>query len=113
MRTYRFELLSELDLIAPDNFVNAQIEAARADDATTFQKNLLKQLEDEGLDIESEEGKDAFILRLLKNGLRLGVKEHLLHMAESTGLGARVAPVAVPVSDYVIPEPKEAEVKPS
>ena len=110
MRTYRFQLEIELDLIAPDNFVQKQIEAAKADDATTFQRKLLEQLAEEGLDLSTDAGADAFTLRLLKNGLRLNVKQGLVDLAESTGLGARVAPVSVPVSEYIIPETKEDDV---
>ena len=41
MRTYKFELGVSLSIVVPDQFLEAQLLAARDEDATEFQKQLV------------------------------------------------------------------------
>lgn len=104
MRTYHLELSVELRAVVPDQFFTAQLEASRADDRTPFQQQLIEKY-DAALDsitpdfsAESAEqvrddAADAFLMELLGNGLRHGIRGHILTMLESSGVGGTVAPV--------------------
>lgn len=125
MRTYKFELGVSLSIVVPDQFLEGQLLAARAEDATKFQQELVKSYDEAHsaawaaynefaatcLDEELLQGAvelreddldaaaDTFLQALLKNGLRMGVRGQLLAMAADSGLGIKVAPVSVPVEE--------------
>ena len=125
MRTYKFELGVSLSIVVPDQFLEGQLLAARAEDATKFQQELVKSYDEahsaawasynefaadcldaevlaervEAREDELDAAADTFLQALLKNGLRVGVRGQLLAMAADSGLGIKVAPVSEPVEE--------------
>ena len=105
MRTYAFALGLDFRVVVPERFILEQLQAARADDATPFQKQLVEKFDAASADgppVDSEERhqhlrscEDAFCMMLLKNGVRIGVRGHVLSMLESSGLGGSVSPVGI------------------
>lgn len=105
MRTYAFALGLDFRVVVPERFILEQLQAARADDATPFQKQLIERFDEAVAGFPSEPSddreqslrscEDAFCMALLKNGVRLGVRGHVLSMLESSGLGGSVSPVGI------------------
>lgn len=124
MRTYKLELGIELRAVVPDSFIAQQLELCRKDDANPFQRktvaardenlsNLLSQLDDNAEDY-AEKYRDAvasvddeFGMAIIKNGLRYGVRHIVVDMLTESGIGCHMAPVTVPVAEYLIPDEKE------
>lgn len=100
MRTLKFDLQVEIKAVVPESFVDAQIEAARADDATKFQQQLIAKYEAALYECKGDEegvsdARDQFLLELMGNGLRMGLRGHSLAMLEGSGIGGSVAPVQI------------------
>lgn len=120
MRTYAFALGLDFRAVVPERFIQEQLQAARADDATPFQQQLIERFDTavSGLppehDAEREQQlracEDAFCMALLKNGVRLGVRGHILSMLESSGLGGSVSPVGIAPRE-IKTEVEEADVR--
>lgn len=116
MRTFQFELTVQVRAVVPDNFLTGQLEAAADHDATPFQQQLLQRYlvakevagEDEAA---QDEATDNFLMELLGNGLRYGLRHQAIGMLEQSGIGGTVAPVSVPVRLALKPELVEEEVK--
>lgn len=115
MRTFKFDFSLEVKAVVPESFLAGQLDAARDEDATKFQQQLIAKYDaavygckgdPEGV---SDAG-DEFLLELLSNGLRMGLRGHALAMLESSGLGGTVAPVQVLERTAVKPELIEEEV---
>lgn len=115
MRTFQFVLQTEIRAVVPEQFLQAQIEAARADDNTKFQQQLIAKYDtaceeargDE--DLVSAAG-DEFLMELLGNGLRMGLRGHSIAMLEGSALGGTVAPVHI-VERHALKPEQEAPVK--
>lgn len=115
MRTLKFDLQVEIKAVVPESFVEAQIEAARSDDATKFQRQLIQKYDAAMYWREDDEegasdARDQFLLELMGNGLRMGLRGHSLAMLEGSGIGGSVAPVQILERIALKPEVEE-EVK--
>jgi hypothetical protein len=100
MRTFHFDLALQVRAVVPESFLAAQIEAASADDNTPFQAQLLAKYHAAVEAARGDEDKisdagDQFLMELLGNGLRLGLRGHALAMLESSAIGGSVAPVEI------------------
>lgn len=113
MRTFKFALGLDFSVIVPESFIQQQLDWAGADDATEFQQGLLQQYKETLAGTPGEltadeaaeyvrSAQDAFCMALLKNGIRKGVRGHVLAMLESSGLGGRVSPVGVAPIEIVV-----------
>ena len=112
MRTFQFVLQTEVRAVVPEQFLQRQIEAARAEDNTPFQRQLIKKYDDAceeargDEDLISQAG-DEFLLELMGNGLRMGLRGHSIAMLEGSGIGGSVAPVTMVERVALKPEGEE------
>lgn len=114
MRSFKFLLQTEVRAVVPEAFLERQLEAARADDHTKFQEQLIAKYEaaceeargDEAL--ISDAG-DQFLLELMGNGLRMGLRGHSIAMLEGSGVGGTVAPVQILERVALKPEEEAVE----
>lgn len=126
MRTYKFELSIELQAVVPDQFLAEQKELCRADDATPFQRRAINEYDARLAELTADLDKDAedyaekyrdaanvaegeLCMAIIKNGLRYGIRHQVVNMLEQSGIGGKVAPVSVPVSEYLLPEAEDEE----
>lgn len=114
MRTFEFDFKIEVRAVVPESFLQGQLDAAADDDHTPFQKQLLDKhnsaCEEARGDAEliSAAG-DEFLIELLVNGLRKGLRGHAVAMLESSAIGGSVAPVQCLERTALKPELDEAE----
>lgn len=98
MRTFHFDFAMQVRAVVPDTFLQQQLDAATADDRTVFQDQLLGKYNAAAEEARGDEDKinaagDEFLLELLTNGLRKGLRGHAVAMLEASGIGGKVAPV--------------------
>lgn len=119
MRSYLFRLETELTAVVPDQFLQYQLQACTAEDATPFQKQLHEKysaaclaatglVEEDQYEAALDKAADEFLMELLGNGLRMGVRGHVLAMLESSGIGGRCAPVKMLERISLKPETEDA-----
>lgn len=99
MRTFKFTLGLDFKVVVPDAFVKEIRAAATAPDASAF----LSMVQSEHPDDD-----EAFILTVLKNGIRKEMRFQLLAMLQHSGLGGTVAPASIEpidISDALTGEP--------
>jgi hypothetical protein len=105
MRTFNFNISIAIDAVVPEPFLQFQLEAARAEDATPFQKQLVAKYDaactaayaNNDEDQEKREAAmsaaaDDFLMELLGNGFRYGLRHKALGMLKDSLLGGGVAP---------------------
>ncbi len=86
MRTFKFTLGLDFKVVVPDAFVQSIRDAATAEDASPFLSHA---------HAENPEDDEAFILVVLKNGIRKEMRRQLLAMLQNSGLGGTVAPASI------------------
>jgi hypothetical protein len=112
MRTFKFDFQLEVRAVVPESFLVGQIDAAGDPDRTPFQSQLLAKYH---VAVEAARGDavaidvagDEFLLELIGNGLRHGLRGHAVSMLESSALGGTVAPVRTLERIAMRPEPEQ------
>lgn len=88
MQTFKLALALDVKMVVPETFLQEMRKSAADEDASTFLK-LTQEAH--------PEDDDAFILAVLKNGLRRHVRDSVIQLTRETGLGGTFAPVSVEV----------------
>lgn len=98
MQTFKLDLALQTRIVVPQHFLTAMREAAQAEDANEFLKSTQERF---------PEDDDAFILAVLKNGLRKHVRHSVLDLFGGSGLGGSVSPLSLAVLDIEAEEEAE------
>lgn len=104
MRTFSLDVGFTATITAPDEFLSAWREEAKNPEASPFLKEIQKQ---------HPEDDDAFLLAILKNGVRIRIAEALQHLCATDGLGLRLAPATVKGAPKLPPPEDAVPVHPS
>lgn len=108
MRSFNLTIGTTATISVPDQFLIDMRIDAKADDAPPFLKAMQEQHPDDD---------DGFLLAILQNGVRIGVREELTRITQAAGMGLRLAPAQV-LGTSRKPPPEDAqpvllEVKPT
>lgn len=86
MRTFEMSAALDFKIVVPDEFVKNMREAARAEDASAFLKSAEEM---------HPQDDDEFILMVLRNGIKRRLRDSVLELTKSSGLGGSFAPVSI------------------
>lgn len=99
MRSFNLTIGTTATISVPDQFLADMRIDAKAEDAPPFLKAMQEQ---------HPEDDDAFLLGILQNGVRIGVREELTRITQKAGMGLRLAPAQV-LGTSRKPPPEDAQ----
>lgn len=98
MRTFKLTLGMDFKAVVPNSVTAAWRADALSDEATPFLYAANERFKDDD---------EGFTLHILKHGCRSMVRQSLVQLLESTGIGGTIAPASikpVDISEDMLPE---------
>lgn len=104
MQTFQGTIGLDFKAVVPQQFLDSMREQAKSEAATPFLKHVQAAYPTDD---------DAFIGAILKNGVRKHVRDSLVSLLESSGLGGTVSPATLAVIDLAPPVPEPVVIVPA
>lgn len=99
MRSFDLTIGTTATIAVPDQFLADMRIDAKSEDASSFLK-AMQELH--------PEDDDAFLLAILTNGIRIGIREELTRITQTAGMSLRLAPAQV-LGNSRKPPPEDAQ----
>lgn len=98
MRSFNLTIGTTATIAVPEQFLADMRIDAMSENATPFLKAIHEQNEDD----------DDFLLAILTNGIRIGIREELTRITQTAGMSLRLAPAQV-LGTSRKPPPEDAQ----